>query len=158
MICDAGGNPDKSIPLDKDKTELTCAAFSPDGTKVVAGFEDGSIGILDLDHGDAKILKYPGHEEAVNSVAFSPDGKQIISGSEDQLIKIWDLKGSCLSTLVGHSDCVLSVAFSPDGKQIISGSEDKEARVWHDRPLDDFLKSNLIDSLSKKQKKAFGIR
>src|SRR5207302_10462815 len=73
-----------------------CAAFSPDGKRIVSGGErisrrtgdgDGVVRVWDAESGK-EVYKYEGHPRAVWSVAFFPDGKRIASASDDG-VHIW---------------------------------------------------------------------
>ena len=89
QIAQFGDNP----PSKKDVQYINwvlAVAYSPDGSKVVAGYRDGSIKIWDLMLGK-QIAIFNGHTKKVNSVIFSPDGRKIISGSDDCTIRIWDI-------------------------------------------------------------------
>ncbi|KOO20820.1 udp-n-acetylglucosamine diphosphorylase [Chrysochromulina tobinii] len=107
-------------------------AFSPDGTKIVSGSEDGTFKVWDSDALGLLSEKPNAHSFNIPSVAFSPDGTKIVSGSGDQTIKVWDSdKLELLSEKTNaHSGTVYSVAFSPDGTKIVSGSWDKTIKVW----------------------------
>lgn len=106
-------------------------AFSPDGRKIVAGLNDGTLQLFDAISGTAIGKPFQGHEDRVSSVAFSPDGKAIVSGSHDKTLRLWDLQGNQIGApFKGHEARVWSVAFSPDGKVIVSGSRDKTLRLW----------------------------
>ena len=56
-------------------------AFSPDGTRVVTGSEDGSARVFDATTGTE--LSRQDHGGTVNAVAFSPDGTRVATSSED---------------------------------------------------------------------------
>jgi WD40 repeat protein len=105
-------------------------AFSPDGTKIVSGSEDGTIKAWSS--GALGLLSDNAHRDDVTSVAFSPDGTKIVSGSRDKTIKVWDLGAlELLSEKTNaHSHYIILVAFSPDGTKIVSGSDDKTIKVW----------------------------
>lgn len=110
--------------------DTTCAAFSPDGQRVVACDSDMTAKVWGSVNGnELTILK--GHYNHVQSVAFSPDGRRIATGSMDQTAKVWDAAtGSELLTLKGHDSWVAAVAFSPDGQLLVTGSRDGTAKVW----------------------------
>ncbi|KAJ4861096.1 hypothetical protein T069G_06084 [Trichoderma breve] len=85
-------------------------AFSPDGSYLAAGCEDGAIWLWDAVTGaKQRILKQ--HGESVNSICFSPKEELIASGSADDIWK---------------------VAFSPDGTSLaaLSGRGSRTVRMW----------------------------
>jgi WD40 repeat protein len=111
--------------------EINSAAYSPDGTCIVSGSDDGTVRMWDA-HTGRQLAVLEGHMNWVESVAFSPDGAYIISGSDDRTVRVWDVhSGKQLAVLEGHSGSVFSVAFSPDGAHIVSGSYDETVRVWN---------------------------
>lgn len=84
------------LKLAKNGSRTETIAYSPDGTKVVAGNTDGAIRVYALPNlnliaqsGLAIVGGASVHSGFVNSVAFSNDGKLILSGSIDQSIKGW---------------------------------------------------------------------
>ncbi|KAB5591834.1 Vegetative incompatibility protein HET-E-1 [Ceratobasidium theobromae] len=109
-------------------------AFSPDGTRLAFGTNEGTVMVRDADDGSLVNVAGPltEQESLVWSVAFSPDGTRIASGSADSTILIWSANdGVCVAgPFKGHTDAVMSVTFSPDNTRIISGSRDSSVRVW----------------------------
>jgi WD40 repeat protein len=89
-------SPDVS-DLSVDSRAVYCLAWSPDGTKIVAG-GNGDITVYDYyydyDEWTLKILfqNVDAHAGRVNDVAFSPDGSQIVSGGADGALMLWDLQ------------------------------------------------------------------
>jgi len=110
--------------------EAYAVAFSPDGTRVLAGTRSNVVKMWDATTG-ALVRAFTGHKDWVNDVAISPDGTTIVSGSKDRTLKLWDVEsGSELRTLTGHKGWVNGVAFSPDGARVASVSDDQTVKLW----------------------------
>jgi tRNA A-37 threonylcarbamoyl transferase component Bud32 len=110
--------------------EVHCAAFSPDGRRIVTTSPDTTVRVWDALTG-GELLTLTGHNAGVGSAAFSPDGRLIVTAGWDTLVKVWDAAGGNeLFTLSGPSSWVNSVASSPDSRRIVSGSADQSAKVW----------------------------
>jgi WD40 repeat protein len=63
-------------------------AFSPDGSLMAAGADDGTVTMWDMASAD-ELITLNGHSEGVASVAFSPDGTLLASGSYDGTVVLW---------------------------------------------------------------------
>ena len=76
----------------RDPTDLIgrvyAVAFSPDGTRVATGGDDGTIRVHDSTTGD-ELLVLRGHKAYVFALAFSPDGSTIASASGDNTARLW---------------------------------------------------------------------
>jgi WD40 repeat protein len=120
-VCDA----QTGAPLLNLKAQMGpvhCVAFSPDGTRIIAGGLLKTARVWDARTG-APQLELKGRTGEVNCVAFSPDegGTRIVTGSGDRTVRVWDAKtGTALVELKGHTGAVTSVAFTPDGTRIVS--------------------------------------
>jgi len=69
---------------------VLCAAFSPNGERLLSGGGDGSVRLWKAGDGIEERC-FQGHSGKVRAVAFSPDGKTLFSGGEDGTIRRWSL-------------------------------------------------------------------
>jgi WD40 repeat protein len=120
---------DQSLWTLPHAADVWSVAFSPDGSRLASGAEDGKVYIWDV---ATRRLERTlvGHTDSVYSVAFSPDGCLLASGSKDGTVRVWDgLGGAGRSVLTGHG-IVLCVAFNADGRCLVSGGADDSVRFW----------------------------
>ncbi|KAF7979327.1 hypothetical protein HWV62_42737 [Athelia sp. TMB] len=119
-------------PLEGHGGVINAVAYSPDGMRIAAGYDNAAVRIWDTQTGDVVVGPLTGHTRPVTSVAYSADGKRIASGSKDHTVRVWDAQtGDAVGTpMAGHADIVNAVAFSPDGNFIASGSDDRTIRIW----------------------------
>ena len=106
-------------------------AFSPDGSRLVAG-GGGTTGKL-WDFASGRVLAtLSGHQDTLSNVSFSPDGKWLATTSFDGTVKLWDGRtGRALATVQGTSSGALwDVAFSNDGEHFATADDDGTVKVW----------------------------
>ena len=111
---------------------VSCAAFSPDCTRVVTGSTDETLRVYSVKSGTCE-RTLRGHADYVMSTAFSFDGSLIASGSNDKTVRVWRVDtGECWQTLRDHMDGVWCVAFAPTRRptRVASGSCDG-VKVWN---------------------------
>ena len=72
-------------------------AWSPDGTHLAAGSEDGTIRVVEGLEQTPKVRVFKAHEPTrsgwsggVRTLAWSPKGDRLASGGVDGLVKVWD--------------------------------------------------------------------
>jgi DNA-binding SARP family transcriptional activator len=100
---------------------VTTLDISPDGQAALAGLEDGSIILWDLET-KKEIAHSHGHAAKVNDIVFGPDGSTALSGGEDAQAILWDLEtGEEVRRFGGHSGVVRAVDIGPDGRTAVSG-------------------------------------
>ncbi len=97
---------------------LTCAAYSPDGRRIVVGQADGRVFVLEGGH---QTLVLVGHRDNVTSARFSIDGRRIITTSIDRSTRVWDaITGKLIVDIDTPSYAVGGGSFSSDGRHILS--------------------------------------
>ena len=75
--------------LDLDLGPQYSAEFSPDGTRLAIGGQDGRIHLLDGETYEP-LLVLTGHTSYVKGLAWSPDGTRLASASGDRTVRVWD--------------------------------------------------------------------
>jgi hypothetical protein len=103
---------------------------------VVYATYDGSLQIVDLEHGEQTGPAIVGHTAAVNSLAAAElFGRAVIlSGSDDGSIRIWDVdrREQCCAPLTGRTAGVkaLVVGKWQEKHVVVSGNSDGTIRIW----------------------------
>jgi WD40 repeat protein len=119
---------------------VTRTVFSPQGSLLAAGSDDGTVRLwLDATQASrnpAAILpmredgKYGG---AVNDIAFSPDGNIMAVASSTSMVRIWDVsrpdKPIALAT-PSRPHAVTRLAFTSHGTVLAVGSTDGSVQLW----------------------------
>jgi WD40 repeat protein len=113
-------------------------AFSPDGTRLTSGSEDGTACVWDAATGTL-VAACRGHTSTVQSATFSPDGTRLLTASADGTVRQWD---AGTGREVGppydrHGANLYTAVYSPDGQWIASAGEDRTIRVWRSRDRQD---------------------
>jgi WD40 repeat protein len=113
-------------------------AYSPDGSRIVTGSDDGTATISDARTGK-RLLALP---DAVTGggflgVAFSPDGTKLATADGLGRVRIWELGTRRVVRTIEATEPVCGVAWSSDGTLIGAGqcgaynySRESVSRVW----------------------------
>jgi WD40 repeat protein len=83
-------------PLVGHDDEISSLMFSYDGTRILSGSADKTIGVWDFVQGINVLSPPPAHSVGISSVAFSQSDKRMVSSSLFELCS-WDaMSGTCL--------------------------------------------------------------
>ncbi|GAB7336907.1 hypothetical protein MBLNU13_g01183t2 [Cladosporium sp. NU13] len=117
------------LTLEGHLERVTTVQFSPDGSKLASGSEDGDVIVWDLTTG-AKLHTLEGHSDCITTMQFSPNGSRLASAYEGN-VAIWDVAtGAQLHTMEVDSVWATVVEFSPNGGKLASGSDNGNVIVW----------------------------
>lgn len=116
--------------LDGHQEEVQCAAFSADGSLIVAGADDGAIKMWRRENGRRVWSFYVRNECYVRSVQFTPDGAAVVS-QDVEAIRWWSTEhGGFLHSIGSVPGALSAVRPSPDGVHLVSGGRDGAVRLW----------------------------
>ncbi len=118
------------LRIDSHKTPTWGVAFSPDGTRIASGANDGAVLLHEVSSG-RQLGEYRGHAAKVHGLSFSADGR-LLTASWDRTIRLWTVEtGDEQRRFEGHTGLVHAVAWSPDGKQFVSCThEGDQGAIW----------------------------
>jgi WD40 repeat protein len=132
-VCDLPGGLTRTL-LDPAAatTGAACLAFSPNGTTLVVGQQDGRISLWDAAE-LSQMASLPGHLEFVASLAFSQDGSTLATSGGDRTVRIWEMPAGRERLLIEsptRTFCALSV--SPDGRLLALGDQvNPVVQIWN---------------------------
>ena len=118
--------------------KVVSAIFSPDGSQLLVGCNDGAARLLDASTFE-EITKLDGQHtigktnEGVFGLAFSPDGTRIATSAwNDAKLCIFDVEGNLIQQMQHPTPGLMqAISFAPDGNSVASGSGiDPVVRVW----------------------------
>jgi hypothetical protein len=145
------------VTLRGHRGEVSFAAFSPNGQRVITASADKTARVWNVDGSDRPVV-LGGHEGSVLSAEFSADGQRVVTASDDKTARVWNVDGSgTLVVLWGHEGGVLSAKFRADGQRVVTASDDKTARVWAPSAsaLQQSLRDATTDCLSPEMRRTY---
>jgi WD40 repeat protein len=128
---------DLSLPWPDTKTKATLATFSfawsPDGTRIAAGIENGSLCLWDIRTKSATTLgRATPDGDSVGHIHWSPDGRWIAAKYSSMLL-VWDVVAAqCvyLKYFRSPESTPMSVAWSPDSEWLVFSEPDDFYAIW----------------------------
>ncbi|KAI1262615.1 WD40 repeat-like protein [Xylariaceae sp. FL1019] len=104
--------------------------WSRDSEILYSASADLHLASWDLTSG-ARIRRYIGHEEIINTLDVSKRGEELlISGSDDGTIGVWDPRTKNAVDHIETDFPITALAVSEAGNEIYSGGIDNDIKVW----------------------------
>ena len=120
------------LTLGKTDKPVKCVAYSPDGTRLAVGADDGILRVIDSDTGK-EVYTSPTRNARIEAVAFSPNGKLVALGDTNSQVAVYvpEGNGNQLALSVQGTDHldVMGVAFTADGAAVFSCGPDGKVRL-----------------------------
>lgn len=127
---------EKTRQFTEDKNNLVYSlSFNRNGQRLAAGYQNGTVCLLDLQNPKHCISPKNLHQDTVWSLSFSQDEQRLATGYKDGTVRLSTLQGKKLQQFPKEPPVakvqVLSISFSPDDKLMTAGYKDGTIRVWN---------------------------
>jgi WD40 repeat protein len=109
--------------------QVTSAALSPDGSRLLTGCSDKQVRSWNLSNGQIE-RPFSGPSLGVLCVAMNSTGAQVAAGSADKTLFVWNTADAKEVRKFTLAAAVNSVAFSPDGKLLAGGLADNSIHLF----------------------------
>jgi WD40 repeat protein/serine/threonine protein kinase len=126
--------PERKLSFAGSGTRLYDLAFSPDGSRLIAADEEGTVRVWDPETG----TEAPPIRTGVlrHRPAFGRDGTRLACLSSEDRVRLWDTTTGDWRALDGTIARPTAVGFSPDGWWVVAGGEAGAALAWDTRKAD----------------------
>jgi len=111
---------------------ITCLAFSDDGSRIISGGWDSQVFVWDIEAGSV-VAELLGHGGPIWGVMVY-DSKLVMTACADKIVRVFDISGKALGAFKGHTDVVRCFCKLADGHwsgaAFASAGNDEVIRLW----------------------------
>ncbi len=107
-------------------------SFSPDGSWIASGSEDGLIGVASST-ARAGVRFLPGHEGTVRSITHHPTEDALISAGDDGTVRLWrepTSQDTHEEILIRSTGPLWAASITPGGSHLAIGGTDGRIEIW----------------------------
>ena len=123
--------------LHVDDSAIGFAAFSRDGSLLLAGSGDGNVRVFSTRDWRPTGPAFLAHAGLIASVDASPDGRTLVTAGQDGQVRLWDLatRRPIGAPLPGRTkDANVVARFTPDSNYVLAVFADGSGYRWDVRP------------------------
>ena len=111
----------RSLDITRGTAALNTVSICPDGTCVASSFQDGIVGVWDLETGKPTWNRRA-TAELMGTLAVSPDGRYLAAGDSEGCANIWSISdGRLIHRTSPIDEHIWAVAFTNDGAHLAVG-------------------------------------
>jgi eukaryotic-like serine/threonine-protein kinase len=110
---------------------VTGVAYSPDGHRLAAASDDGTVRWWELPSSVVHPMAHKG--DGSHDLHFSSDGLRLVA-TRGETVRVWVLPGADPRKLRGAADEVTRACFTPDGARLVTTALDGVVRVYRMGP------------------------
>lgn len=138
----------RAVPLavlNRGESIFTAAAIAADGSKVLAGYEDGAVLLWSSD-GSGEASRQPDAPGAVRALELSHDGTLALAVAENGELHVWRTDGSGeLNPWGDVAPRVVKAAFGQGGASLVAAGLDGIVQIW---PVHDGIQARRFATTS----------
>lgn len=110
---------------------VSAVDISPDGTQIICGTINGSLGMVDIAK-EKYVTLLRSHSDEILTAAYNTDRNYIITVSKDKTIRIWGVDGNFqkIYEFVSPNDQAIAVSSHPSMPLFSCGFESGTLRVF----------------------------
>jgi U3 small nucleolar RNA-associated protein 12 len=123
------------------KSQVTCINIDKSNKQLVAGYNNGTIIVYEINDNHNAAKTFSLHKSAVTCLEFNTSENLLASGSKDTNIIVWDIIGeTALYRLSGHKDGITKILFKEMQLEsfdeglaeiLISSAKDNTIKLWN---------------------------
>lgn len=117
-------------PMTGEQRQATVAVFTPDGRRVVAGYDNGTVCVWMPARSARAASCYHAQDATITEIALDRAGARFVTASADGTAVLRRMTGGPPLATLRHQGPVNGAAFDDRTGRIVTVGEDRTARLW----------------------------